>query len=278
MTRNSPAVHRIVSVLDFFVEHPNQHFTLTQIVKSLHLSRATCHALLARLVEVGYLYRTPDKSFVIGPGLIALGDKVQQHLTPLTVARQELRILADELDLVAAVLEREGDDVVLRERAASLSHIGWTNPGRNRFPLRTQGLALLALLPEDELQQEFEKLQPPLPDTVRDEVRAQMEFVGRHGFVVGVHAEDATWTELAGTPWASHPGFVTELHPDEDYALRFLFAPVLDARSKVAFAVTLFGFTRPMKGAEVARIGERLCEACRRMTSFLAGKPTVLSS
>src|SRR5579864_180619 len=138
MTRNSPAVHRIVSVLDFFAEHPNQPFTLTQIVKSLRLSRATCHALLASLVEVGYLYRTPDKSFVIGPGLIALGDKTRQHFGPLTVARQELRILADELDLVAAVLVRAGDEVVLRERAASLSHIGWTTVGGNRFPLRTQ--------------------------------------------------------------------------------------------------------------------------------------------
>jgi DNA-binding IclR family transcriptional regulator len=278
MTRNSPAVHRIVSVLDFFVEHPNQPFTLSQIVKSLHLSRATCHALLASLVEVGYLYRTPDKSFVIGPGLIALGDKAQRHFAPHAVARQELRLLADELDLVAAVLEREGDDVVLRERAASLSHIGWTTSGTNRFPLRTQGLALLALLPEGELQRELDRLRPALPDSVQDEVRAQMQFVRRHGFVLGVHAEDASWSELAGTPWASHPRFVTELDPSEDYALRFLFAPVLDARSKVTFAVTLFGFTHPVKGAEVARIGERLCETCRRMTNFLAGKQPSLAS
>jgi DNA-binding IclR family transcriptional regulator len=276
MTRNSPAVHRIASVLDFFVEHPNQPFTLTQIVKSLRLSRATCHALLASLVEVGYLYRTPDKSFVIGPGLIALGDKVRQQFAPLTVARQELRILADELDLVAAVLDREGDEVVLRERAASLSHLGWTTPGRDRFPLLTQGLVLLALLPEGELRQELDKL-GPVPDAVQDELRTQMQFFQRHGFVLAVHAEDASWGELAGTPWASHPRFVTELNADEDYAVRFLFAPVLDARSKVAFAVTLFGFTRPVKGAEVARIGERLCEACRRMNRFLAGKQPSLS-
>jgi DNA-binding IclR family transcriptional regulator len=278
MTRQSPAVHRIVSVLNFFVQHPDQPFTLTQIVKSLRLSRATGHALLASLVEVGYLYRTPDKTFLIGPGLIALGANAQRHFAPLTVARQELRLLADELDLVAAVLFREGEDVVLRERAASLSHLAWTTPGLQRFPLRTQGLYLLALLPEAELQQELDGLTPPVPDDAEEELRAQMRFVQRHGFVVGVHAEETGWGELAGTPWASHARFITEIKPDEDYLLRFLFAPVLDARSKLAFAVTVYGFTHSVKGGEIARIGERLRETCQRITGFIVGKQPGLPS
>ena len=272
MTRLSPAVHRIVSVLNFFAQHPDQPFTLTQIVKSLRLSRATGHALLASLVDVGYLYRTPGKTFLIGPGLIALGANAQRHFAPLTVARQELRALADELDLVAAALFREGDDVVLRERAASLSHLAWTTPGLQRFPLRTQGLYMLALLPEADLQQELDKLTPPGPGDAQDELRAQMRFVQSHGFVVGVHAEEGDWREVAGTPWASHARFVSELEPDSDYRLRFLFAPVLDARSKVAFAVTVYGFTQAVKGSEVARIGERLRETCQRITSFIVGK------
>ena len=97
MTRQSPAVGRIVSILNFFVEHPQQAFTLTQIVKSLRLSRATCHALLVGLVEAGYLYRRPDKSYVLGPALISLAVNAQQHFSPLAVARQEMRMLADEL-------------------------------------------------------------------------------------------------------------------------------------------------------------------------------------
>eukprot|EP00456_Euglypha_rotunda_P003034 TRINITY_DN105420_c0_g2_i1.p2 TRINITY_DN105420_c0_g2~~TRINITY_DN105420_c0_g2_i1.p2 ORF type:complete len:111 (-),score=19.28 TRINITY_DN105420_c0_g2_i1:10-342(-) len=57
MARSSPGVKRIVSILNFFADHPEQAFTLTDLVRALKLSRATCHALLTGLVESGYLYR-----------------------------------------------------------------------------------------------------------------------------------------------------------------------------------------------------------------------------
>src|ERR1700722_3522749 len=81
MARFSPGVRRIVAILNFFADHPKQSFTLTDLVRALKLSRATCHALLAGLVESGYLYRTADKSYVIGPTLVSIGRIAQQHLS-----------------------------------------------------------------------------------------------------------------------------------------------------------------------------------------------------
>src|SRR3546814_12729356 len=69
MARTSPGVQRIVSILNFFADHPEQSFTLTDLVRALKLSRATCHALLTGLVEAGYLDRSHDKSFVLGATL-----------------------------------------------------------------------------------------------------------------------------------------------------------------------------------------------------------------
>ena len=151
MTRLSPAVGRIISVLNFFAEHPQQAFTLTQIVKSLRLSRATCHALLVGLVEGGYLYRNPDKSYVLGPALLALARNAQQHFSPLDVARQEMRALADELDVVSAALFQDRDEIVTRERAASLANLGWAPPPGQRYPIYPWGNVFIAALPPAEV-------------------------------------------------------------------------------------------------------------------------------
>ena len=54
MTRTSPGVKRIAAILDFLADHPTQSFALTDLVRALKLSRATAHALLTGLVEVGW--------------------------------------------------------------------------------------------------------------------------------------------------------------------------------------------------------------------------------
>ena len=45
-------------------------------------------------------------------------------------------------------------------------------------------------------------------------------------------------------------------------------------QGKVAFALALYGFRRAYTGAEVANVGERLCEACARISGFITGKKT----
>ena len=71
MSRSSPGVRRVAAILNFIADHPGQAFALTDLVRALKLSRATCHALLTGLVDVGYLFRTSDKTYVLGPALAA---------------------------------------------------------------------------------------------------------------------------------------------------------------------------------------------------------------
>jgi DNA-binding IclR family transcriptional regulator len=269
MTRQSPAVGRIVSILNFFVEHPEQAFTLTQIVKSLRLSRATCHALLVGLVEAGYLYRRPDKSYVLGPALISLAVNAQRHFSPLAVARQEMRMLADELDVVSAALFREGDEVVVRERAASLTHLGWVIPAGQRYPVYPWGSFFWMPVPDPEIDEELDKVAPTLSPEGRQSAHDQMAFARRYGFIVGV--PEANSAELSRT-WRPSGRFITELDQDQEYRVMFLVAPVLNERGRVAFGIALYGFTRAMTGAELVVVGNRLREACRRITTFIAGK------
>src|ERR1700737_3255313 len=128
MGRSSPGIRRVVAVLDFFADHPGYSVTLTDLVRALKISRATCHALLAGLVDSGYLYRMHDKSYVIGPRLVDIGRIGNEHFSPLQVAQPEMRALADEFDAVCLAFFREGDNVVVREREASLSQLGGVIP------------------------------------------------------------------------------------------------------------------------------------------------------
>src|SRR3954469_5764148 len=96
MSKSPPGVRRIVSILNFFADHPEQSFTLTDLVRALRLSHATCHGLLVGLVEAGYLYRTNDKSYVLGPALAAIGEVAKEHFSPLQITQSEIRALADE--------------------------------------------------------------------------------------------------------------------------------------------------------------------------------------
>lgn len=266
-----------MSVLNFFAEHPQQAFTLTQIVKSLRLSRATCHALLVGLVEGGYLYRNADKSYVLGPALLSLARTAQAHFSPLDVARQELRMLADELDVVAAALFVDRDEVVVRERAASLTHLGWSPPPGQRYPMHPWGTVFLTNLPQEIVEETFDKAVPPLTEAEREEERRQIAFGDSHGYLFAVHPTgEVLHVSSMRTENRRNAGrFVTLLEPDAAYALQFLVAPVMNERGRVAFAIALYGFGRMYSGAEIAEVGRPLVEACRRITTFIAGKQAV---
>ena len=150
MSRSSPGVWRVAAILNFIADHPGQAFALTDLVRALKLSRATCHALLTGLVEVGYLYRTTDKTYVLGPALTAIGLTAAEHFSPLQVAKPEMRSIADAYDVVCAAYFLEGDMMHLRDRAASASHVAYPVPLGMQMKLRsTQAAVYHAWSPKD---------------------------------------------------------------------------------------------------------------------------------
>jgi DNA-binding IclR family transcriptional regulator len=280
MTRLSPAVGRVVSVLNFFAEHPQQAFTLTQIMKSLRMSRATCHALLAGLVDGSYLYRNSNKSYVLGPALLALARTAEQHFSPLDVARQEMRALADELDVVVSALFLDGDEVVARDRAASLTHLGWAQPPGQRYPVYPWAMAFMSGLSPSELAIWLGRQTPPISEEEKRKVYQQIEFARQHGYIFAVNPSDRRYpVRLGAVPTPAPEGqFEAELEPPKIYNLLFFTAPVTNESGAVAFALALSGFSRPYSGAEVAAIGDRLHESCARVTNFITGKKTLTST
>lgn len=281
MARSSPGVQRIVSILNFFADHPAQSFTLTDLIRALKLSRATCHALLAGLVESGYLYRTNEKSYVIGPTLVAIGRIAAEHFSPLQVAQPEMRLLADEFDAICSAFFREKDEVVVRARAAAMSHIGFSMPQGARMKLRAPFSATYyAWAPPGEADAWLDQTDPPPTPEQRASMHDNMAFGREHGFCFAVRnpSTATVWNESPERIFSSaRTDFPIEMAPEldmqQDYELASIIAPVFDIQHQVAFTMGLMGFSAPVKGAQVQKMGTRLRAACDRITSFIAGKP-----
>jgi DNA-binding IclR family transcriptional regulator len=279
MARSSPGVRRIVAILNFFADHPDQSFTLTNLVRALKLSRATCHALLAGLVESGYLYRTQDKSYVIGPTLVSIGRIAQEHLSPLQVAQPEMRALADEFDAICSAIFREGDDAVVRARVAALSHLGWSSPQGARLLLRAPFSAVYyAWGPKAQADAWLAQATPTPTLEQRGAMFEAMAFAREHGFCFFVR--NPRVPELRNSPESAFSGEHTEfpvllpsvLKPDYDYELASVVAPVFDESRQTVFVLGLMGFPDRMRGVRIEHIGVRLRQACDRITNFVAGR------
>lgn len=280
MSRSSPGVRRVAAILNFIADHPGQAFALTDLVRALKLSRATCHALLTGLVDVGYLYRTSDKTYVLGPALAAIGRTAADQFSPLQVAHPEMRAIADEFDVVCGAYFLEGDTLHLRDRAASASHVGYPVPLGTRMPLRSaQAGVFFARSPRD-LEAWLGRTQPsPAPERVGD-LRDSVGFVERHGYLVLVRKPGVTLggpvdPQAISAQTGTDELPVTQLLAFDEaqhYPLAAIMAPVFDHRDKVSFALLMAGFHNALTGSQVAAAGERLHEACARISAFVSGK------
>lgn len=280
MSRSSPGVRRVVAILNFFADHPGQAFTLTDLVRALKLSRATCHGLLAGLVDAGYLYRNSDKSYLLGPALVTIGEGAKAHFSPLQAAQPEMRALADEFDVTCSATFRERGDVVVRERATAVSHLGNSVPRGTRLPLLPQFASLFFVwAPQTEIDGWLEEMEPTPSPEQRDAMQQGILFARERGFLFSVRnavADDgsgpADWLHerrYENTPVV--PQFALDL--DAEYRLMFVQTPILDARRRVAFVIGVQGFSRLYTGSEVLQIGQRLCESRDRISAFITHAP-----
>ncbi len=280
MSRTSPGVRRVVSILNFFADHPGQSFTLTDLVRALKLSRATCHGLLAGLVEAGYLYRTSDKAYLLGPALVSIGEVAKAHFSPLQAAQPEMRALADEFDVTCSATFRERGDVVIRERATAVSHLGNSVPRGTRLPLAPQFASLFFVwAPQDEVDGWLDETEPAPSPEQREAMQQGILFAREHGFLFSIR-NPSVEGESGSADWLHEKRYENTpvlpqfaLDPEAEYRLVFVQAPVFDARRRVAFVIGLQGYSRLYTGTEVAHIGRRLCEARDRISAFITHAP-----
>lgn len=280
MSKTPPGVKRVVAVLNFFAEHPGQSFNFTDIVNALDLGRATCHSLLAGLVEAQYLYRNTDKTYVIGSALAAIGKIAHEQFSPLQATQPELRTLSDECRAICSAVYHEQGNAVIKARAGSGSHLGWSMQGHS-LPLRAPFAGpFFATAKPYEIDKWLDQLSPKTNDKEREDLLNSIQFVRQRGYSFGVFdnevvpdpkvPEEAFFAEKA-----EYPVLISdELEQDSHYHLAYITSPVLNQRDEVEFVLNLSGFKQVLTGAQVEAMGKKLRDAAARITYFMNGHRT----
>ena len=118
--RAQPPGHRAVHPVA-----PGRHHSPTG------LSQATCVRVLDTLCQNGYVSRRQsDKSYGLGPALIALGDAARAGFGPLEVARPLMEEVRAELGLPWTASAVVGDRIVVLDRSANQGNTAeLTRPG-----------------------------------------------------------------------------------------------------------------------------------------------------
>lgn len=278
MARSAPGVDRVISVLNFFAEHPDLGFSLTDIIRALQLNRATCHGLLNALADAGYLYRDMAKKYRMGPALAAIGRIAHQSFAPVAAARDEMRRLADTYDLICFAASRVGNELIFLEKTVSRSHLGPSSPRAERNLINPPGgSSFIAWAPEAEVEAWLAAFDPPLDDHGRRNVvvalarirELRFSYSIRYGAVVADPlANMATGVRSGGAGFV--PDFAREIEPDTLYPLVYISAPVLGAASEVLFTLSLSGFPEPVSGRRIMEIGSDLRRSTAKVTTLLS--------
>ena len=271
----SPPVARAVAVLNFLASHPEQAFTLTEIAKSLKISSATCHNLLISLTEAEFVYRTMGKTYVLGPALARMAQASLAPALVMQVARPEMRLLADEFDVVCSAYQLIDGETVIRERAAALSHVNWNARYLLTTPTRAPLGGIFYAWQQDELDRWIAGAHPPLDAAELERVHASLGFLRAHGYTFGVRTvpldDEAVARSLQNRPDMTDYA-PSDVVAHESYNLAYATAPVFGAPGRVEFGLSLAGFVKPIAGDAVIAMGERLRAACDRIGGFIAGR------
>ena len=222
--------------------------------RACHLSKSSAHAIVKALEAARLLVALGDtKRYVLGAGVVELGEAAGRQRTAVLVARPHLEHVARRLRLACfLVVPYTASEFLLIEKAESSRAIKVTVSVGERSPLTagSLGKAFLAWQPRE---------------IVREALRAA-PLTGRAGEVL--RSRVAYLAELATV---RRQGFAESY--EEYYAgNNALAAAVFDHSGRVVLLLLTVGFTAAMPATRMKRYGRLLRAAAERVTRALGGR------
>jgi DNA-binding IclR family transcriptional regulator len=294
--RRSPPTQRVIAVLDFLARHPHDRFGLSDLARRLDLSKPTCLGIVSTLAESGYLVRdAQDKSYRLGPALIALGHTAQESMRVSPAARDELRRLCAASRTTAALSAVVDDRITVLDLVAPPAvpppvHVGQSYPfappvglmfvlwddtavaawlaKQPTIPLRTDGDRLDRVIAECRSDGYLVERQTPagqrlyalmagMSSTLPHELRALLgEMVSDIGERVYLRSE--------------HTG----AEPRQRHDISVISAPVFDQHRRQVMVLSLH-VGSPLSATDIARRARRVVATADAVTRQLGGAKPV---
>ena len=293
MTRGNPSVERAARVLTVLAAEPEHSFTLADLVRRTGLSKATCHALLASLVDARWLLRhSAGPNYRLGPGLIALGEAATRGYPALPYAEDEMREIGAQTGLECLASAVVGNEIVILAKNGTPAPLAASVGIGARVPLVPPlATVFFAWSSETAVIAAFSwaaELDGTSPSLLTESYRAGLAAVRERGYSIGLEnpVRERLGRALASQLASGHSGGASNAQlvsrlADEDYQLietgggpywlNHLAAPVFDAQGRVSLAMTLVGFPSQLTADEVHDLGRRLRTAADRVTAAVHG-------
>ena len=285
MSRPGLAASRSIDIIEFLALFPERGFTLSEIVRSTGINIASCHAVLTRLTERGYLNRSPEKkTYSIGPSLIAVGQAGFKSLPIVARAKRAAETLLSELAVPVLVSTVVGDEIlalISLEDAQGRSAGMWVG---ERLPLVPPlGAPFLAWASDDVVEAWIARRASPPGQALSEEWRRNLLLTRQRGFQVGMRSSSEVPTiaslmaEMAAGPRSG--GYKDELarlinsldryrpQPEvfvdhEYYDVMMIAAPIFGQDGHAAFTLSLGGFPQMLTGSMINTYADHLMRTC----------------
>lgn len=132
--RRSPPTERVTQVLNLLAEHGGAPLSLAVIAERLDLSKPTCLGILTTLTDTGFVHRTEDKTYRLGPALTRIGRAAEGGIAPLDVLVPYLHALHVDLGLGCLLTTLRDGDLVVVGRVGAITVGGPRDLVGERFP------------------------------------------------------------------------------------------------------------------------------------------------
>jgi DNA-binding IclR family transcriptional regulator len=292
VARPSPTTDRVVAVLSFLAQHPDERFTLSQLVEALGMNAATAHAMLSALVEARFLLRHPrDKSYALGPAMVQIGAAAAARSTAiLPYATEEMERVARDIQRQCLATAIVGHELVILAATGPPGPMGLTVSVGHRFPFAPPiGAVFLASASDVEIRDWLMNDQTEGGSKPVNLFYEAVRSVRKRGYSVGL--SDAfsqrrlmDSLRVAGTPPAPADGDVPsllhriaeqyiakDLRSNRVYLANHVAAPIFASDGTVVLALHVIYFGDTVTGARLEGDASILLDAAQRVTSAIHG-------
>jgi len=286
-----PAVDRSVSILGLLTERWDEPKTLSEISRKTEIHKATCAALLGRLVAHGFVQRTADKSYMLGPEMLTMAFGYARRHPGFTQARQEIFGLAERTRLGSSICTPDGDELVILDVAGDVQPTYLPTRIGRRLPFAPPlGNIFKAWSTPEEVREWLSQMAVDY-DLSLDQQVSVVSNIRSRGYSLGSEQDfdiklDAVMrrlerkdTDVAGISVAlmladkirAYRGVHDEI--DEARSTDYIVGPVFDHRGQVVMSIQLFGAPGEIPMSRVGSLAAELLAATCRITSVIGGIP-----
>ncbi|KGJ71647.1 IclR family transcriptional regulator, partial [Cryobacterium roopkundense] len=181
------SVERVFELLELITAAGGE-VMLSELATSTELPLPTIHRLLRTLVAKGYVRQLANRRYVLGPGLIRLGEGASKQLGALV--RPQLRTLVDQLGETANMAVLDSDMVLYIAQVPSKHSMRmFTEVGR-RAHLHDTGVgkAILAQMKDDSVRAVMARAGMPSATSTSitnvDDLLADLRLIRERGYSI----------------------------------------------------------------------------------------------